>query len=828
MTSKIGNTTTTALAVAIGAVLFAAPAYAATKAPAKSKIAASRVAPPQQAAVRKPVFAKPSDAYGLHLKAPAETSYQEFIVSFQKGAKPAADFQNRLDAVGRQIGARINVERTLGTGAQLIRLDRSIDVVERKALHAALMARGDVRDVEPNGFAHRFYEPNDPLFPQQWHYQPGPMGMNAVDAWDTVNGEGYVVAVLDTGQVEHEDLEGQFIAGYDFISDPANARDGDGRDPDPNDEGDWDSKYDSSWHGTHVAGTIAALTDNNIGVAGVAHGAKVQHVRVLGNLGGAWTDVSDAIIWASGGSIEGVPDNETPADVINLSLGGGVPCQTFMQDAVDIAIDNGTLVVIAAGNSSSDVSNFSPASCEGALAIAGTGPNNTRYQSTNFGLGIAVAAPAGAGSGFPATDQVLSTLNTGTTVQGDDAYAWYAGTSMAAPHVAATAALILEASDGDATLAEIETILKNTAYASNGLVTNCDTESRWCGSLIDAGYAVAVAAGDEPLPEDPPPPPPPPPPTELENGVTVELGEMASGNESFFVLEVPEGQAHLEFVMTPGAGASGDSDLYVLYDGLPSDSAWDCRPWTGGVVQETCTFPNPEAGSWYVRIDAYSNSNGYNLTGTYDDAPPPPPPPPPMTELENGVAISDISVGSGAQELFFIDVPEDATDLVVAMSGGTGDGDLYVLYDQIPTNSLYDCRPWLSGNNETCSFATPDAGRWYVRIAGFTAATGISLVASYVHDGGPGGNAPQDLDARYVFAIRGQRIRVPLVWTGGDGEQVDVKFNGEVVATADNTGRYTHTFTADAIGPGSATYQVCNAGTDEGSAEITVDYTARR
>ncbi|NLF31328.1 MAG: S8 family serine peptidase, partial [Planctomycetes bacterium] len=768
MTSKIGNTTTTALAVAIGAVLFAAPAYSATKAPAKSKVAA-RVAAPQKPAVKKPVFAKPSDAYGLHLKAPADGSYQEFIVSFQKGAKPAADFQSRLDAVGRQIGARISVERTLGTGAQLIRLDRSIDVVERKALHAALMARGDVRDVEPNGYAHRFLEPNDPLFPQQWHYQPGPMGINATEAWDSVNGEGYVVAVLDTGQVEHEDLEGQFIAGYDFISDPENARDGDGRDPDPNDEGDWDSKYDSSWHGTHVAGTIAALTDNGIGVAGVAHGAKVQHVRVLGNLGGAWTDVSDAIIWASGGSIEGVPDNETPADVINLSLGGGVPCQTFMQDAVDIATGNGSLVVIAAGNSSSDVSGFSPASCEGAPAIAGTGPDNTRYQSTNFGLGIAVAAPAGAGFGFPETDQVLSTLNTGATVQEEDAYAWYAGTSMAAPHVAATAALILEASGGTATLGEIETILKNTAYASNGLVTNCDTESRWCGSLIDAGYAVAVASGAKELPEDPPPPPPPPPPTELENGVTVELGEMGSGNESFFVLEVPEGQAYLTFTMAPGTGATGDSDLYVRYDGLPNDDDWDCRPWTGGVVMETCSFENPQAGNWYVRIDAFSSSNGYNLTGTYSDEPPPPPP---MTELENGVAITDISVGAAAEELFFIDVPEDATDLVVTMSGGTGDADMYVKYDAIPTNTLWDCRPFLSGNNESCNFATPDAGRWYVRLRGWSAATGISLVASYVDAGDPGGAAPEDLDARYVFAIRGQRIRVPLVWTGGEGEQV--------------------------------------------------------
>src|SRR5690606_11801287 len=146
------------------------------------------------AAVKAPLFAKPADAYGLNLKAPADDSYQEFIVSFQKGARPAVDLQRQLDTVGKQIGARISIDRTLGTGAQLIRLDRSIDVVQRKALEAALMQRGDIRAVEPNGYAHRLFEPNDQLFPQQLHYQPGPMGMNAVDAWDSVDGAGHVVA----------------------------------------------------------------------------------------------------------------------------------------------------------------------------------------------------------------------------------------------------------------------------------------------------------------------------------------------------------------------------------------------------------------------------------------------------------------------------------------------------------------------------------------------------------------------------------------------------------------------------------------------------------
>ena len=810
------TTTTTALAVAIAAALVAAPAaYSASRQPAFGGGAK---------ATKGPVFSKPAQAYGTNLKAPTNEAHDGFIISFQKGAKPTATaLRNHLQAVGKTLGIQISVDRDLATGAKLVRTSRALDRDGLKQLTIELMKSPMVRAVDPNGRMYRAMTPNDELFPQQWHYKGDGEGMNAVEAWDTVDGEGYIIAVLDTGQVNHADLEGQFIAGYDFITDPANARDSDGRDDDPNDEGDWDDKYDSSWHGTHVAGTVAALTNNDLGVAGVAHGAKVQHVRVLGNMGGTFADLYDAIFWASGGSVPGVPDNATPAHVINLSLGGGQPCPVAMQDAVDVAIENGTIVVAAAGNSSSDVSGFAPASCVGVLAIAGTGPDNTPYASTNFGPRIDVAAPAGSGSN-PAENQVLSTLNTGTEGQLEDSYAWYAGTSMAAPHVAGTIALMMDAAGEALPLDEVRAILRNTAFASNGLIPGCDNAEKWCGSMIDAGMAVAVASGETTLPPAPPAPPEPPPPTPLENGVVVNLPDMAANSDLYFVLDVPAGEGDLTFNL--GAGTSGDSDIYVRYDARPTNSVFDCRPWTGGTVAEVCSFTAPAAGEWHVKVNAYTASSGYTLVGTYGGDPPPPPPPPPMTELENGVTVSDLSVAADEELFFVLDVPEGATDLEFAMTGVTGDTDLYVRHDDLPTDTVYDCRPYLTGSNEVCTFPAPEAGEWFVRLNGYSASTGVTLTGSY-EGGEVGGTAPTNVRGAYAFALKALRIRVPLYWEGGEGTQVDIKRNGVTVATVGNTGYFMDTFTASAPGAGSATYQVCNAGTTEcGSA--TVSYTARR
>lgn len=201
---------------------------------------------------------------------------------------------------------------------------------------AQFRADPDVAYVEPDTRAYaQAVTPNDTEYAKQWDLFEATAGMNVPGAWDKTTGSGVTVAVIDTGYVAHSDVAPNVVSGYDFISTASEARDGNGRDSNPADEGDWNATdgecgvgskaSTSSWHGTHVAGTIAAATNNSKGVAGIAYGAKIQPVRVLGKCGGSTSDIVDAITWASGGSVAGIPANATPAKVINMSLGGPVP-----------------------------------------------------------------------------------------------------------------------------------------------------------------------------------------------------------------------------------------------------------------------------------------------------------------------------------------------------------------------------------------------------------------------------------------------------------------------------------------------------------------------
>jgi serine protease len=290
---------------------------------------------------------------------------------------------------------------------------------------------------------------NDSRFYEQWALGNGDGAIEVREAWNSsVGSNSTVVAVVDTGIVAHSDISSKLLPGADLVSDPAYANDGGGRDNDASDPGDWvgfgDSCYqgmnrNSSWHGTHVAGIIAASSNNNKGIAGVNWNAKIVPVRALGKCGGFTSDIADAIKWAAGISVSGVSNNANPADVINLSLGGVGPCSAYMQDAINQAKSRGAVVVVAAGNSSANLNHndFTPANCQGVLVVGSNSQNGYKSSFTNYGKIVDVSAPGG-GNG----SSVLSLGNTGTKGPSSESYVYYSGTSMAAPHVAGIVSLM--------------------------------------------------------------------------------------------------------------------------------------------------------------------------------------------------------------------------------------------------------------------------------------------------------------------------------------------------------------------------------------------------
>jgi len=583
--------------------------------------AAAIVAPVAWSGGRAPVVNR---APMLKTAAAQEQLNDRFIVTYRAGAKAAAaSAQSRFATASTTLGMNIRGLRTLSTGSDVIRVDRALDKAQSKQLMAEILKDPNVLSVEPDVRMKPLFVPNDPLYAQQWHYKNGPGGINAEPAWDITKGSGIVVGVIDTGITPHSEFAGQLVPGYDFIADIDTAIDGDGRDADPNDPGDWHDgecnifgiPEDSSWHGTHVAGTIAALTDNGSGVAGVAPNAKVQPLRVLGKCGGYLSDIIDAITWGSGGTVAGIPANANPAEVLNMSLGGGGTCGVALQSAIDAAVGRGTTVVVAAGNSGGDAASEQPASCNNVITVSAVGPTGALADYSNYGEKVDVAAPGGSGAS-PAADNVLSTLNLGTTVQGAEGYAWYAGTSMAAPHVAGVVALIQSAAGTPKTPAQVEKILRNTAYANGGFPVGCSYDLPCGTGIIDATAAVRVANGTDPLPSDPPGPPPPPPATELFNGVTVTSISVGANGEVKYQLEVPNGASNLLFALY---GGTGDADMYVKYGAPPTNTSFDCRPFRFG-NDETCFFPAPRAGTWYVTLKGYSAATGVSLYPSFVDA----------------------------------------------------------------------------------------------------------------------------------------------------------------------------------------------------------------
>lgn len=354
----------------------------------------------------------------------------------------------------------------------------------------ALRRRADVATADPNALVRPFLAPNDPLYGLQWHY---PL-VNLPLAWDLTTGSsGVVTAVIDTGILsQHPDLQGRLVAGYDFISSPSIARDNNGIDSNPEDPGDLAYGSTSSFHGSHVAGTIGAASNNGTGVAGVDWNGKIMPVRVLGVGGGTMYDVLQGVRFAARLPNDSGTLPPQRADVMNLSLGGGGFSQSA-QDVFTAARGAGVIIVAAAGNNGTSTPQY-PASYAGVVSVSAVDTLKSLAPYSSFGSAVDVAAPGGDrsrdrnGDGYG--DGVLSTLGNDSTLPLQYVYQFLDGTSMAAPHVAGIVALMKAAASG-MTPDQFDTLLAGgTITEDRGAAGRDDL---YGFGLIDARKAVVAA-----------------------------------------------------------------------------------------------------------------------------------------------------------------------------------------------------------------------------------------------------------------------------------------------------------------------------------------------
>ncbi len=544
------------------------------------------------------------------------------------GKKKSID---RASILSKDLGITLKYKRKMSGGEDVLRFAKgkrmSRDEVQQIA--ETIHDRADVEYAEVDALMVHYLVPNDTRYNEQWHYTSSAGGMNLPGAWDTTMGSSVTVAVIDTGYRPHADLDANVVGQYDMISDSTIANDGNGRDSNAQDPGDWvaanecgsNSAQNSSWHGTHVAGTVAALTNNGSGIAGVAGNVNLVPIRVLGKCGGLTSDIIDAIRWAAGISVSGIPSNPNPADVINMSLGSPSPgaCSNSYQNAIADATAQGAVVVVAAGNDNSS-SGYPPANCNNTISVAAGGQDGSRAYYSNFGSTIDITGPGGDGCN-PFTDaqptslsdceggvfqdatMILSTYNNGSQGPGSDSFGFLQGTSMAAPHIAGLAALIRSV-DSSLTPVEVKAVIQDTADSFANV-----PDHQCTSSICGAGYANATAAIDS-LNNNPPPGN-----NVLQNGVAVTGISGSSGSEVFYTMDVPAGATDLEFVLS---GGSGDADMYIRFGSAPTTSSWDCRPYRNG-NNETCTISNIQAGTYHVMIRGYTSYSGTSLTGSFTE-----------------------------------------------------------------------------------------------------------------------------------------------------------------------------------------------------------------
>lgn len=478
------------------------------------------------------------------------------------------------------------------------------------------------------------------------------------------DGTGVTAYVIDTGvRNSHNEFNGRATSGYDFVDNDSDATDCNG-------------------HGTHVAGTIAGSS------YGVAKNANIVGVRVLDCAGsGTNSGVIDGINW--------VKNNAVAPAVANMSLGGGA--SQALDDAVNAAVAAGITFVVAAGNDNRNACNYSPARAADAITVGSTTSTDARSSFSNYGSCLDIYAP-----GSSITSAWYNSNSATNTIS---------GTSMAAPHVAGVAALLLdETSSLSPSQLQATMLARSSADKVSDAKTGSPNQLLFSLANDDGGGGCTTDCNQDNV---------------LNNAEVVSING-ASDSEVVYSIEVPADSSHLDVLMS---GGSGDADIYVSYGQAPTRTSYQCRPYKNG-NNESCQFDNPQAGQWYVMVHGYSTYSGADLSATYTtggggqdqctDA----------NCLENGVTLTGLSGNRRSTVFYKTYVPAGST-LTVSTSGGSGDADLYVNAGSEPTTSNYDCRPYKSGNVESCSFNVQESGYYHVMIRGYRSYSGLNLTATY-------------------------------------------------------------------------------------------------
>lgn len=450
--------------------------------------------------------AAPSSTFILKLRDSVELSYQPSLRRLEKDQEEILEVLNRAGISARLV-------RASGMGTYVLEWPQGTNA---SSIEWALNRLGSDPAVEYALEDKRVQvhttTPNDPSFSSQWYLRAGPAGSNFQAAWSRFTGSAStVVAVIDTGVLAtHPDLIGRVLPGYDFIANVATANDGDARDPNATDSGNWISQSDrntsqfsncsvrnSNWHGTFVASLIASNTNDGYGIAGADQSAKILPVRVLGKCGGTISDMVDGMRWSAGLDVPGVPRNTTPAQVLNLSLGSPSFCSSFEQNAVNQIRAQGSVIVAAAGNGGGRAD--SPARCNGVIGVAALDDDGLKTPYSASGTGVNIAAPGG-WNRF-----MVGAGNAGTTTAGAHNLTQKTGTSFAAPLVAAAAGL-LKGLNPMLAPDEIADILNRSArpfatatnlfcVAETAFSSKCQCTTSTCGAgVLDASQALELAS----------------------------------------------------------------------------------------------------------------------------------------------------------------------------------------------------------------------------------------------------------------------------------------------------------------------------------------------